>query len=83
MEQGLLFDRVYVPGARFPVHERIEDAAPVLANRADTPFPVADDAVVPAKVAMYLAVLTFLVERGFFHDGLSFWGSFVFSVVLR
>ena len=83
MEQGLLFYGIYVPRTGFPVYQGVEGAATVHPDTTDTPFAIAYLAVMPAKVTVYLAVLTFLVERGFFHDGPSFRGSFVFSVVVH
>jgi hypothetical protein len=83
VEQRLLFYGIYVPGARFPVYQGIEGAPPVFSDTADASFTIAYRAVMPAKVTVYPAVLTFLVKGGFFHDGPSFRAGAVFSVAAR
>jgi hypothetical protein len=67
MVQRLFLYGVDMPGAGLAIDERIEGTTLVLANTADAPFTVGYGAVVPAKITVYLAVLTFLVKGGFFH----------------
>ena len=83
MEQRLFFYGVYMPGARFPVHQSIKYTAPVFPDTADAPFTIAYGAMMPAKEAVYLAVLTFGVKGGFFHDESSFRAEVVSSVTAR
>ena len=83
MEQGFLFYGIRVPRTRFPVHQAKEGAALVHPDTADTPLTIAYRAVMPAKITVYLAVLTFLVKGGFFHDGPSFRAGDVFSAAER
>ena len=83
VEQGLLFYGIHVPGTGFPVDQGIESASPVLPDITDTPFTIAYNAVVPAKATVYLAVVTSVVEGGFFHDGPFSQAGVVFSVAAR
>lgn len=83
MEQGLLLYGIHVPGTGSPIDQGIESASPVLPDTTDTPLTIAYDAVVPAKVTVYLAVLTSVVEGGFFHDGPFSRAGVVFSSAAR
>jgi hypothetical protein len=66
--QRLFLYGIDLSGARLAIDERIEGTTLVLPNTADAPFTIGYDAVVPAKVTVYLTVLTFVVKGGFFHD---------------
>ena len=68
MVQRLFLYGIDLSGAGLAIDERIEGTALVLANAADAPFTIGYGAVVPAKVTVYLTVLTLLVKGGFFHD---------------
>ena len=72
MEQGFLFDGIDVPRAGFCIDERIESAAFIFSDSAYPPLTFAYPAMMSAEVTMYVTVVAFLVEGGFFHDAPSF-----------
>ncbi len=51
-----------MPGAGHPVNQRIEGAAPVFPNAADTALALGNQAVMPAKATLYLIAVKFFIE---------------------
>jgi hypothetical protein len=67
MKEGFFLDGVYISRNDLVVHEAIEHAIPVLADRADAAFPGQDKTAMAAEAALYLSLLSRFLKHRCFH----------------
>ena len=68
MEEGLLFNRVYVHSDQLTIYKAIEDSILVIPHSTDTSFPVLNEAMVCTEKAPDLFFFEFLVKHCLFHS---------------